>query len=190
MRRRSRARSTTLRRSATPGARRAHRLERRVARTGDERGERRLAAAGRTPEDERRHLAGIDRPAQHGPGADRAVLADELVERPRPHPRRQRRVRSCRLGGSVAGSSGSAPKSELCPATGERSAQLWTADGDDGRRLEPGRVTEHAAQHLRRTEQPGRLRGHHQLGVGALGELRQRVQLEDRDQRRIRLRPP
>ena len=164
---------------------RAHRLEGCVARAGDECRKRRLAAPGRTPEDQRRHLPRIDGTAQHGPDADRAVLADELLERPRPHPRRQRRV--------APGVSGSVRADRVCaeertlPGHRRRSAQLRGGrNGDDRRRLEPGRVAENAAQHLRRTEQPRRLRGHHQLGVGALGELGQRVQLEDRDQCRIR----
>jgi len=72
------------------GAGCAHRFEARIACARDECGERSLAAPRRTPEDQRRHLAGIDCPAQDGAGADGPMLADELVECPRPHPRRQR----------------------------------------------------------------------------------------------------
>src|SRR6202049_3429157 len=94
---------------------------------------------------------------------------------------------ACRAGSgaSCVGRSGSAPKSELCPTTGGvRSAGGW--GGDHGRRLQSRRVAQNAAEHLRRAEQTGRLGGDDQLGVGTLGELGQGVELEDRDQGRIR----
>ena len=47
------------------------------------------------------------------------------------------------------------------------------------------RRREHAAQRLRRTEQAGALEGDDDLGVVAVGELRQRVELQDRDERRV-----
>ncbi len=71
----------------------ADQLERGAGHLGEDVGERRLAAAGRTPEDHRGHRVALERTAQHGPGADGAVLAGELVESARPHPRRQRRHR-------------------------------------------------------------------------------------------------
>ena len=59
---------------------------------GEEPRERRLAAARRAPQDQRRPVAGLDDAGQRAVGPDQVRLADELVERPRPHPRRKRRI--------------------------------------------------------------------------------------------------
>ena len=56
---------------------------------GDPR-ERRLAAAGRPVEDHRVKRAALDRGAQRRLAAEQVLLAGELVERPRTHPRRER----------------------------------------------------------------------------------------------------
>src|ERR1035438_2865064 len=66
-----------------------------IARTRDERCKGRLAASGRPPEDERRYLPRVDGSAEHGSSTDGAMLADELIEGPWPHPCCQRRVRVC-----------------------------------------------------------------------------------------------
>jgi hypothetical protein len=72
---------------------RAHRLERRARHGGDDARQRGLAAARRPPEDQRRKLIGFQRLAQHRARTDRRLVSDELVQRPRPHPPRQRCAR-------------------------------------------------------------------------------------------------
>jgi hypothetical protein len=64
-----------------------------VSGAGDDLRERSLPAAGRSPEDQRRDLVGLDRAPQQAPGAEHRLLADELIERARPEARGQRRVR-------------------------------------------------------------------------------------------------
>ena len=54
--------------------------------------QRRLPRPGRPVEDRRVRPARFDRRPQRRPLADDVLLADHLVERPRPHPHRQRRV--------------------------------------------------------------------------------------------------
>ena len=69
------------------------RLEGRV-RTGvgrDQSGERRLAAAGRAPEEQRGQLAGVEQCAQRGAFAQQRLLARHLFERARTHAVGQRR---------------------------------------------------------------------------------------------------
>ncbi len=61
-----------------------------VDRIGEEPGEARLAGSRRTPQEERREVAALDRPAQRPALAHEVVLADELLEAPRPHPGRER----------------------------------------------------------------------------------------------------
>ncbi len=56
----------------------------------DDARERRLPGAGRPPQDHRRRLVGLDRAPQRAAGPDDLLLADELVERARPHPRGER----------------------------------------------------------------------------------------------------
>ena len=59
---------------------------------GDDARQGRLAGARRTVEDHRAELVRLDGPAQQAARADDVLLADELVQRARPHPRRQRRL--------------------------------------------------------------------------------------------------
>ena len=56
-----------------------------------QRGERGLAGAGRPPEDHRVKRPVLERPAEDLAGADQVRLADDLVERGRPHPVGERR---------------------------------------------------------------------------------------------------
>jgi len=58
----------------------------------DDPGERRLAGAGRTPEDERREAVGLGRLAQERTLADDVLLPDRLVKTAWTHPRRERRA--------------------------------------------------------------------------------------------------
>src|SRR5262249_26309794 len=72
----------------------------RPARGSEEMGEGGLAASGRTPEDQRLDLAALDHVAQHASRPEEMLLPDELVDRPRPHPLRERGARGTRrLGG-------------------------------------------------------------------------------------------
>ena len=65
---------------------------------GQQPGERGLARAGRTVKNHRAQPIGLQQPPQQFPFAQKMLLADELVERKRPHPRRQRlRFASIRL---------------------------------------------------------------------------------------------
>ena len=70
--------------------------ERPAGRRGHQVGQRRLAGAGRPPEDHRRrpgHPAlALDQPAQRRAGDQQVLLADDLVEGARPHPHGQRLV--------------------------------------------------------------------------------------------------
>ena len=72
--------------------------------------DRRLAGAGRTPEDQRRQRARVHERAQTGARREQLRLPDHLVEPPRPHALRERRRRrpgSLRsLGNSSSDSSG------------------------------------------------------------------------------------
>ena len=70
---------------------RAHRLERLVGRARDEPGDRRLAGAGRAPEDHRREAVTLDERAQRPARREQVALADDLVERPGPQPGREGR---------------------------------------------------------------------------------------------------
>ncbi len=75
------------------GPARLHRallLERRVRGLGDQPGQRRLAAAGRPVQDHRVRVALLDRAPKRRSRREQPVLADELLERPRPQPGRQR----------------------------------------------------------------------------------------------------
>ncbi len=70
----------------------AHLLEHPLRAAGD--GERQggLAGAGRPPEDGAGQPVLLDQPAQRLARADQVVLADDIVERARPQPSRQRRL--------------------------------------------------------------------------------------------------
>ena len=57
---------------------------------GDDAGQGGLAGAGRAVEDHAAELVGLDGAAQEPARADDVLLADELVQRARPHARRQR----------------------------------------------------------------------------------------------------
>ena len=73
--------------------RRRHRgqlLERGAGRVRDDAGERRLAAPGRAVEHHRAHAVLLDRESKSRAGAEHVLLADELVERLRPQPKRER----------------------------------------------------------------------------------------------------
>ena len=67
-------------------------LEGRAGGLRDDPGERGLADARRAVEDQRAQPVVLDRPAQGRAGAEHVLLADELVERARPKPLRERRV--------------------------------------------------------------------------------------------------
>ena len=69
-----------------------HRLERGCSQRRDKHRHRRLAGTRWSPQDHRRNLTGIECAAQHTPLPQHVFLAHELVERPRPHARRQWRV--------------------------------------------------------------------------------------------------
>ena len=58
-----------------------------------DRGDGGLAGAGRPPEQQRHRLVALDQLAQRRPRRPQLLLADQLVERPRPHPHGQRRRR-------------------------------------------------------------------------------------------------
>jgi hypothetical protein len=66
-------------------------LERRAGRVRDDARERRLAAARRAVEDGRADAVALDRQAERRTGAEHVLLADELLERPRAQPDRERR---------------------------------------------------------------------------------------------------
>ena len=61
---------------------------------GDEAGQSRLAAAGRTMQDHRMGMPLLDRPAQRRSRRQHPLLADQLVEGARPHAGGQRSIRS------------------------------------------------------------------------------------------------
>ena len=71
----------------------AERDEVRAGRAGDQPRQRGLAGARRTPEDHRLQAVLLDGLPQRPAGPDERVLADEFVERPRPHALGQRRQR-------------------------------------------------------------------------------------------------
>ena len=56
----------------------------------DDRGDGGLAGAGRPPQQQRHRLVALDQAAQRRPGGAQLLLADELVDRARSHPDRQR----------------------------------------------------------------------------------------------------
>ena len=73
-----------------PGRDRVHRLEAALGVVGDDVRERRLARPRRAVEDQRREPVGQEHPAEKFAFAQEVLLPNELVERSRPHPRRQR----------------------------------------------------------------------------------------------------
>ena len=88
-------------------------LEPAPLRRGDEMGQGRLAGARRAPDDRRqrpgRPRGAVDQPAQRAARAQHVSLAADLLQRPGPHPRRERRegrrpeVRSTGRGASARG---------------------------------------------------------------------------------------
>ena len=70
-----------------------------VAVPGDEARQRRLAAARRPPEDQRRDVVGVDRPSQWTLRSDEMLLPDELVKGARTHARREWGVGIDHVGG-------------------------------------------------------------------------------------------
>ena len=87
---RSWAAAIAARTSATPRHDRRQRLELGADGLGEQARERRLAGPGRAPQEDRREVPAVDGAPQRPALADEVLLADELVERPRPHPRRER----------------------------------------------------------------------------------------------------
>ena len=79
------------------GAHRAQLLEGLAGVGGDGLGQGRLPGARRPPEDHRRQPVGLHQRPQRLPRAEQLLLADDVVEVPRPQPRRQRRVGRQRL---------------------------------------------------------------------------------------------
>jgi len=59
---------------------------------GDDGGQHRLPGARRAVEDQRCQPVRLQHPAQQGPRAEDVRLADELLERARPHPHGERRI--------------------------------------------------------------------------------------------------
>ena len=83
-------------------------------RLGDQARERGLAGAGRAPEDDRLQQVALDGLAQRLPGRQQILLADELVERARPHALGERRA--ARPGPPSRGRRGKDPvRSCACP---------------------------------------------------------------------------
>ena len=78
-------------------------MKRAVRRVGDDPRQRRLAGAGRAPEDDRLQDVGVDGLAQRPARGEQAILADNLVERARPHPLGERRPRRRGVGGCGGG---------------------------------------------------------------------------------------
>ena len=64
----------------------------------DDVGEGRLARARRAPQDQRAEVVRLDGPAQRLAGAEHLVLAEDLLERARPDPIGQGRVRARSVG--------------------------------------------------------------------------------------------
>ncbi len=74
--------------------------ELRVGAPGDEPRQRRLAGAGRSPEDQGVQLPGLDGAAQRLARTEHVLLADDFLQRSRPHPigERPRRIGRARIG--------------------------------------------------------------------------------------------
>ena len=83
----------------------------RLRHLGDDARQRRLAGAGRSPQDDRLEQVALDRLAQRPAGREDLVLADDLVERARPHPLGERRAR---LAAAALGAAG--PPSRRLPS--------------------------------------------------------------------------
>jgi hypothetical protein len=64
---------------------------------GQESGKAGLSGSGRTPEQERRKMSAGDAASERSALADEMLLADELIEGPWPHPRRERLLLGRRL---------------------------------------------------------------------------------------------
>jgi hypothetical protein len=60
--------------------------------SGDHLRERGFSRSGRSREDERTQLIGDYRPTEKAPGTEDVVLTNELIERPRSHPSRERLI--------------------------------------------------------------------------------------------------
>ena len=69
-----------------------HLLEGPFGRAGDGQRQRRLAGARRSPEDRRRQPVELDEAAQRAARSDEVLLADDLVDGPRPEAGGQRRL--------------------------------------------------------------------------------------------------
>ena len=94
VRRTRRASSITARTSLTPALSADSAANRRSLAPGDQVRDRGLAGAGRTPQDHRgRAVPAADQPAQRRARAEQVLLADQLVDRARAHPDRERGVR-------------------------------------------------------------------------------------------------
>ena len=115
----ARAPSMAARTSLTPAATAETSTNRRSGLLADDRGDGRLAGAGRSPEQQRHRLVALDQLAQRRPGGPQLLLPDELVERARPHPHGQRR-RGVRVGAERPGAGHLAGRDPGagCPAPG------------------------------------------------------------------------
>ena len=85
-----------------------------------------LPAPGRAVQDHAVRLAGLERCAQRGAGREQVLLADELVERLRPHPRGERPVRRRAVLGRFSGGSNKRSTNDYaaCPRSQARGRAL------------------------------------------------------------------
>ena len=116
--------------------------------------ERRLAGAGRAVEDQRHRLVGLDQPAQRRPRTEQVLLADDLVERARPHAHGQRRARVDR------GAGRGRPR-------GRRTANVTVANATRGARQLP--VAANATQEVPCSSEASGTTPSAGVSVGAIG---------------------
>ena len=95
-----------------------------------------LPVPGRAPEDHRPQRVGLDQRAQRRARREQVVLADDLVEGPRPEPERQRRLRR-QPGGSgggeqVLGDPGTLPAPLELAVVARRPRRCHCADSESG----------------------------------------------------------
>ena len=102
--------------------------------------ERGLAGAGRAVEHQRHRLVGLDQPAQRRPRAEQVLLADDLVQRARPHADGERRAR-------VDAAPGRRPRARRTAKSRLRSYPRGTTRPVQQRRIgrHVGRVSAHRA---------------------------------------------
>jgi imidazolonepropionase-like amidohydrolase len=105
-----------------------------------QRGQRGLARAGRPPQDHRVQLAALDRRAQDPAGAQQMLLADDLVERLRPHaigqrPGRRGSRRAGRLLEQLHGAPQAPPLARRCSQAGSAARSSKRATGSSFQRV-------------------------------------------------------